>query len=58
MDFEVNVRAMMAAFYCGTGAEDISMCASFFGIPGSKLGERAFSRHSSRMCCMITSVVK
>ena len=58
MDFEVSVHAMMAAFYCGTGVEDIAEYASFFCISGGKSWERAFSRHSPRMCRMINSVVK
>ena len=57
MDFEVNVRTMMAAFYCGTGAKDIAHCTSFLGVPGGKSCERSFSRHSPKMCKLITSVI-
>ena len=49
---------MMAAFYCGTGAEDIAKCGSIFGIPGGKSWERAFSRYSPKLCRTITTVVK
>ena len=57
MEFEVNVRAMMSSFYGGTGGADIANIASFFGVPGGKSWERAFSRHSPSMCKLITSVV-
>ena len=36
LDFEINVRAMMAALYCGTGGEDIVNVGSFLSIPGGK----------------------
>ena len=57
MEFEVNVRAMMSSFYGGTGGADIANIGSFFGVPGGKSWERAFSRHSPSMCKLITSVI-
>ena len=57
MNFEINVRAMMTAYYTGSGGEDIANCGSFFGIPGGKSWERAFTRHSPKMCKLILSVV-
>ena len=57
VDYEINLRAMMAAFYCGTGADDIAKATSFIGIPGGKSWERSFSNYSPRMCSLIISVV-
>ena len=57
MEFEVNVRAMMSSFYCGTGGQDIANFGSFLGVPCGKYWERAFSRHSPSMCKLITSVI-
>ena len=48
---------MMAAFYCGTGGADIAKAVSFLGIPGGKSWEKAFVRHSPKMCDIISSVV-
>ena len=36
VDFEINIRAMMAAFYYGTGAADIAKNNAFMGVPGCK----------------------
>ena len=57
VDYEINLRAMMAAFYCGTGGQDIAKALSFLGIPGGKSWEQAFTRHSPKMCDIISSVV-
>ena len=57
VDYEINLRAMMAAFYCGTGAADIAKAISFLGLPGGKSWEKSFSNHSPKMCNLITSVV-
>ena len=56
-DSEINIRAIMAAFYCGTGAGDIGNVASFLGISGGKSWERSFGNHAPKMCKLITSVV-
>ena len=48
---------MIAAFYCVTGGADIAKASSFLRVPGSKLWERVFARHSSKMCGIISSVV-
>ena len=57
VDYEINLRAMMAAFYCGTGGADIAKALSFIGIPSGKSWEQAFTRHSPKMCEIISSVV-
>ena len=46
LDFALNIRAMLSAFYVGTGGYDIGGTASFLGIPGGRSFERAFHRHS------------
>ena len=48
---------MMAAFYCGIGDKKIAKALSFLGIPGGKLWEQVFTRHSLKMCDIIYSVV-
>ncbi len=53
MDFEINVRAMMAAYYTGSGGEDIANCVPFLGIPGGKYWECVFTHHSPKMCKLI-----
>ena len=57
MDFEINARAMMAAYYYGTCGEGISNIGSFLGVPSGKSWERSFSRHSPKMCKLILSIV-
>lgn len=57
VDYEINLRAMMTAFYCGTGAADIAKVGSFLGLPGGKSWEKSFSNYSPKMCKLITSVV-
>ena len=46
-NFDVNIRAALAAFYTGTGGYDIGSVASFFGIPGGRSWERTFHRRSA-----------
>ena len=36
LDFEINIRAMLTAFYLGTGELDIGGYASFLGLPGGR----------------------
>ena len=38
-DSAINIRAIMAAFYCGTGAGDFGNVASFLGASGGKSWE-------------------
>ena len=47
LDFDLNIRAMLSAFYLGTGGYDIGGMASFFGIPGGRGFERTFHTYSS-----------
>ena len=46
LEYELNVRAMMSAFYIGTGGFDIGELIGMFGLPGGKGWERQFGRHS------------
>ena len=57
VDYEINLRAMMAAFYCGTDGQDIAKALSFLGILGGKSWEQVSTRHSPKMCEIISSVV-
>ena len=71
---ETNVRAMLASFYLGTGAEDIGNALSFLGVPGGHSWMNHFFKHSKEvnskiigLCeeivregleCEITAVIK
>ena len=41
MDFEINVQAMTANFYCGIGGDDITKCGSFPGIHTTNSTQRS-----------------
>ena len=42
-DFELNLRAVMASFYIGSGCEDVASVISFLGLPGGKSLARGMS---------------
>jgi len=46
LSYNLNIRAMLMAFYCGTGGFDIGSFASFMGISGGGSWERTFHRKS------------
>ena len=46
LEYEVNVWAMMAAFYIGTGGFDIGEVVGMVGLPGGKGWERQYHHHS------------
>ena len=46
LEYELNIRAMMSAFYIGTGGFDIGELVGMFGIPGGAGWERQHSRHT------------
>ena len=46
LDYEVNIWAMIAAFYIGTGGFDIGEVVGMVGLPGGKGWERQYHRHS------------
>ena len=58
MDYTVNVRAILASFYIGTGGMDIGLVNSCQGIAGGKSWEKTFYRHSPRICKAIMKVVE
>ena len=55
---EINVKAMLSAFYMGTCGFDVGLFASFFGIPGGCYFERNFSRHSPSVADEIIAIGK
>ena len=57
MDYAVNVRAILASFYIGTGGMDIGLVNSCQGIAGGKSWEKNFSTHSPKVCKAIMNVV-
>ena len=57
MDYAVNVRAVLASFYIGTGGMDIGLASLCQGIAGGKSWERTFTRHSPKVCKAILRVV-
>ena len=46
LEYELNIRAMMSAFYIGTGGFDIGELVGMFGLPGGTGWERTHSRHT------------
>jgi len=58
LESEINIRAMMSAFYIGTGGFDIGNVTAFLGIPGGKSWERTYHRHSSSMTKHIMKVAE
>ena len=46
---ETNVRAILASFYLGTGADDIGNALSFMGVPGGHSWKNHFFRHSEEV---------
>ena len=46
LEYELNIRAMMSAFYIGTGGFDIGVLVGMFGLPGGTYRERTHSRHT------------
>ena len=57
MDYAVNVRAVLDAFYIGTGKMDIGLANLCQGMADGKSWERIFTRHSSKVCKAILRVV-
>ena len=46
LEYQINIRGMMAAFLIGTGGFDIGELIGMFGLPGGTGWERQFHRHS------------
>ena len=57
LDYEINIRAILAAFYCGTGPDGTARNNAFMGVPGCKSWERSCHNHSSKVTKLIRSVV-
>ena len=58
LESEINLRAMMSAYYTGTGGFDIGNVTAFLGIPGGKSWERTYHRHSPSMTKLIMKVAE
>ena len=58
LESEINLRAMMSAYYAGTGGSDIGNVSAFLGIPGGKSFERTYHRHSPSMTKHIMKVAE
>jgi len=56
LDFTINIKAMLTAFYLGTGGLDIGGYASFFGLPGGRGWERSFHRNSPQVHAIVIAV--
>lgn len=56
VDYKINIRAIIASFYCGTGAADIVRSNVIMGVPSYKSWERLYSNHSLKLCELINSV--
>ena len=57
-DFELNLRAVMASFYIGSGCEDVASVVSFLGLPGGKSLSRSMSTKAEEINEQLLSVCK
>lgn len=53
---EVNIRAVLSAFYIGTGGGDVSKVLGMLGVGGSLSFERNFTNHSPKISKIIREV--
>ena len=56
LHYQLNICAILLAFYLGTGGYDVGSIACFFGIPGGRGWERTFHHHSGRIHEVIMGV--
>ena len=56
LDGEVNIWAILASFFIGTGGYDIAKALAMVGLGGALSFERNFSNHSLRLASSIRSV--
>ena len=56
-DYAVNICAIVASSYAGTGGIDVGLMLSCQGIPGGENWEKTFTRHSKPVCKAIIKVV-
>ena len=55
--YDLNIRALLASFYCGTGGFDVGLFSTFFGFDGGRSWERTFHRRSPEIHQLILDVV-
>jgi len=58
LEYELNIRAMMSAFYIGTGGFDVGELVGMFELPGGKIWERTHSRHTPFLNDIIISLAE
>ena len=56
LDGEVNVRAILASFFIGTGGCDITEELAMVGLGGALSFERNFTNHSLKLASSIRKV--
>ena len=57
LDYEINVRAIVASFYIGTGGMDIGLVGSCLGLKGGKSWKQTFTGHSSKICKVVDKTI-
>ena len=58
LESEINIRAMMSAYYTSSGGHDIGNVTSFLGLLGGKSWEKTHHRHSPKMAKHIIKVAE
>ena len=58
LEYELNIRATMSAFYTGNGGFDIGELVGMFGLPGGKGWEHTHSRHTPYLNDIIISLAE
>ena len=57
MQYDLNIRAMLAAYYCGTGGFNVGLFANFFGFPGGRSWERTWHRQSGQVHTLMLDLI-
>ena len=55
LDFNLNFRAILMAYFLGTGGQDVGRSMSILGVGGGISFERSFYRHAPKIG---TSIIK
>lgn len=58
LDYDINIRAILAAFSSGNGPDGIGRNNAFMGVSGCKSWERTSSNHSPKVMKLIMFVVQ
>ena len=57
MQYDLNIRAMLAAYYGGTGGFNVGLFANFFGFTGGRSWERTWHRQSEKVHTLMLDLI-